>query len=152
MQKLSRFSTHNEAHIITQALRANGIHAELLGSRAYASHYLGGDTGTYDIYVQESDYQAAIKFINSTKLRVADEESTSIQKPSQYYLKKSIIHAFFAMFIAPVICNYISLINLNLFLKIETNKVKKIVYGFVILLLQLPPFILLYIILYPEFT
>lgn len=148
MQKLSRYSSQNEAHIITQALIANGIQAEFLGSRAYASHYLGGDTGTYDVYVHESDYEAALKFVNSTKLSIADEETMPAPKTSGFYLKKSVIHAFFAMFIAPVICNYISLINLNLFLKSETNQIKKIVYGVLVALLQLPPFVLLFMIYY----
>lgn len=150
MQKLSRFSSQNEAHIITQALIANGIHAELLGSRAYASHYLGGDTGTYDVYVNEADFEAAQKFMSSTKLTLADEETAAATKTPSFYLKKSIIHAFFAMFMAPIICNYISIINLNLFYKSEPNKVKKMIYGFTVLLLQLPPFIWLYLIVYKK--
>lgn len=150
MQKLSRFSSQNEAHIITQALIANGIRAEFLGSRAYASHYLGGDTGTYDVYVHESDFEAALKFMNSTKLTVADEESILTVKPASFYLKKSIIHAFFAMFMAPVICNYISLINLKLFYQNEPNQAKKMIYGFTVLLLQLPPFVWLFLIFYKK--
>lgn len=143
MKKVALYSSQLEAHIVTQSLVAKGLDAKMHGAKTYASHYLGGDTGNYEVYVQDSEYDEAVEIIKKNN-PILKEAELPIEIDSQVYFKKAVIYSLFALFMIPLIFNYISLVNLNLFLKSETNSAKKMILTSFVLLLQLPSLILFY--------
>ncbi len=137
MKKIARFSYKLNAEMALQALKAQGIEAQIQGSREYTSHILGGDLGAFDLLVVEADEIPAQEIVKPMQL----EKSTlseAIQPEPRVYFRKAVMSSMIASIMLPIIFNYSALVNLRLYLKNEQSISKKIISTMVILLLQLP--------------
>jgi hypothetical protein len=143
MKKLVHFSSKLEAHIVTQALQAQGIKAELSGAKEYISIVMGSDLGSFDIFVDERYFDEAEVYIKS---RQSEITSTPHRPPtSQSYFNKAIMYSALSVVFLPVIFNIVALINLRLFLKCsDVTKNKKILLTLLVILIQIPSAYTLY--------
>jgi hypothetical protein len=151
MKKIAHYSSQLEAHIVTQSLVAKGLDAKMLGAKTYASHYLGGDIGNYEVYVEDTDYIEALEVIKKYN-PILKEADLPTQIESRVYFKKAVMYSLFALFMIPLIFNYVSLANLKLFLDSEPQKSRQILGTIIILLMQLPSLVLLYVLIKNVYT
>lgn len=144
MQSFKKFSDKQEAMIVQQMLKSNGIEAEVYGAKEYGAHVTGIDYGVYELRVSPEQVDAAEKLLAESK-KLSEAESVVI-RPA-FYLKRAVMYSMFAMFMLPIVFNYYSLKNLFLYLKYENNLFIKTWIGIGVLLLQIPTVVLSYLIL-----
>lgn len=144
MLKLVRLNSEREALMLTESLKSQGIESRFQGSKEYTSIVLGTDQGYYDVYVNPEKFIDAQKFMKSLLLQSVPSES--LKPTAKAYLKKAVVCAFLAIFLLPIVFNFVSLKNLNLYLKSEPSAANRTLWLILVLLLQIPSVMMLYMI------
>ena len=146
MKSIARFTSKTQGHLVTQALLNQDIKSELIGSKDYSSIIVGSEEGRYELFVDWADEAEAKKILNSIQNEVLN--SADEAKPSKKLaLKKAIVFALLASVFLPVVFNYVSLKNLADYLKLESKASKRYLSLTLVLLLQIPSVIVVYMIL-----
>ncbi len=143
LAKVSRYNTRLDAEMASQFLNAHGIPAEVRGTREYSSHLTGSDYGSFELLVEARDLELAKHRLQQ------NEEGADKQKlptSARTYLRRAVMFAFMAMIIVPVIFNVASMQSLRNFRKEEAPSVYRTISTWTVVLLQLPTFILMYLI------
>lgn len=110
MIKVAVFNNETEAHLAKDFLRNRDIKAEIVGSKEYSAHILGGGAGHFELMVEP---------INSIQARtLLDELShpevmTTTATPNHF--RRAVFYAFVAAIVLPVIFNYASLVQCRRF-------------------------------------
>lgn len=145
MKKLVRLNSGMEAQMLAEALKSQGIHTEIQGSKEYTSIVLGTDQGAYNVLVDPEKFEEASAFWRAQNVKpLSDANSTT--HDSNSYIKKAIVFALLAGIMAPIIFNYVSLKNLSFFLKQESSSARKAVVSIIVIALQIPGIFLVYFI------
>lgn len=144
MLKLVRLNSEREALMLTESLKSQGIESRYQGSKDYTSIVLGTDQGYYDVYVNSEKFTEAQSFMKSLLIQSAPSET--LKPTAKAYLKKSVVCAFLAIFLLPIVFNFVSLKNLNLYLKSEPHAATRTLWLIIVVLLQIPSVMMLYMI------
>lgn len=147
MKKIARFTSKTQAHLATQALLNCGIKSELFGAKDYSSIIVGSDDGRYDLMVDWSDETEAMKVLTEIQNHPLSIQDQTKSTPSLYF-KKAIVFSLLASVFLPILFNYVALKNLFEYLKVESNTSKKITSSVLIILLQIPTVVVLYMLLH----
>ena len=166
MVKVLTLSSKVEAHLAAQFLIENGIHCEIVGSKDYSSHILGGDIGRYDLMVAEEALSLTQELLsqregNTAELvsqredksaELVDSESqlapikTDGLERSTIHLKKAIIFAVCGVIFLPIIFNLYSIYNLLKYRRAELKSEPRLLYTSLVIALQIPAiFIFVYL-------
>lgn len=140
MVKLRTFTSKLEAQLASQLLSEHNIRVQVRGAKEYVSHVLGSDLGYFDLLVDETKIKEAEALLRND-LRIVsslEEVNHPIAARPQFYLKKAVLYAVFAVILFPIVFNYYSLLNLKHFLDVEGDKLRRIQVTVVVLLLQVP--------------
>ena len=148
LKTLKIFNDGLEAEFAQNSLKSIGIESFIRGSKEYASHVLGGETGRYELLVNMDDLEQAKIHLDGPKLTIADSslaEEPSTQKST--YLKKAVLFSFYASVFLPVIFNYFAIQNLIKYRAVETSSLRRNGFTALVFLLQIPILIYSYLIL-----
>lgn len=141
MKKISSFSHKINAEIAAQALKAQGIEAQIQGAREYSSHILGGDLGKFDLLVDAEKTVQAEDILRHMQLEIVNTSESISTADHRVFFRKAVMFSLLAMIMLPIILNYSALLNLKLYLKSSDKITAKIIIGtLVILTLQVPVF------------
>ncbi|MBC7466642.1 MAG: DUF2007 domain-containing protein [Bdellovibrio sp.] len=141
MKLISKFSSQLEAQIVSQSLIARGIRCEVHGAKEYSSFVVGGDLGSFELFVEEDKYNEAFEIIRAQRVTAAPTEQ--IHHEPKSYLKKAVIFSLLAAVMIPVVFNYVAFVNLKAYLTTEPNPGKRIWAFIFVLLLQIPTILIL---------
>ncbi len=147
MTAIHRYNTKLEADIAAQFLTAHNIHAVVRGAKEYAAIVTGGDYGKYEVLVKATDVEVA-KYRLQQNEDAADPEQ--LPTPARTFLRRAVMCAFMAVFLAPILFNVVSLNNLKKYREIEPRGAKRTLMTLVVILLQLPLVIVAIILLVRE--
>lgn len=142
MIKIKEFDDQTEATMALDFLKGQGFQVEMRGVRDYTSILMGGARGRYSIFVIENQKSQAQEMLLSTSEN-RPEVSTKkehLSNPS-YYFRRSIIFAVIACIMFPVIANIISIRDAYTYIKMQPGKNTNTVYVFLISAMQIPGFI-----------
>lgn len=141
MKPISKFSSQLEAQIVSQSLLARGIRTEVHGAKEYSSFVVGGDLGSFELFVEDDKYDEAFEIFRAQRVTAAPVEP--VMHAPKSYLKKAVIFSLLAAVMIPVVFNYVAFVNLKVYLTTEPNAKKRMGAFVFITLLQIPTVIIL---------
>jgi hypothetical protein len=140
MKELKKFSNQTEAHLSKSLLASNGIIANIVGAKEYASHFLGGEQGQYTLFVEEHDFTRAKELLDEVSRQITDSDGSG--RPN--YFRRAVFLSFAAIVILPVIFNIGAILNAKKFWD-ESAKDSAAVGKLVIIgILQIPTLFILF--------
>lgn len=131
--------TQIEANVILNLLSSNSIEASLKGTRDYVTIFMGLQTGSYRIEVNESDLEAAQELLKSMDKKSPSElpqelqESTLKTTPlnSKQLIKRALVLNLLGLLLVPIVLNIFSLRPFIGYLKTEPLSFKKISWSMI---------------------
>ncbi len=110
MVKVAVFNNETEAHLAKDFLRNRDIKAEIVGSKEYSAHILGGGAGHFELMVEPGNSIQA-----RTLLSELNQPETTATTPTPNYFRRAVFYAFVAAIVLPLIFNYASLVQCQRF-------------------------------------
>ncbi len=148
LQTLKIFNDRMEAEFAESSLRSLGIESFVRGAKEYTSHILGGQAGRYELLVSANEFDRAKIHLYGPKLQLAEPEIIEdLARKKSNYLKKAIIFSIYSTVFLPFVFNYFAIQNMFCYQKLEANGLKKNVLSVLIIFLQFPILIYVYLIL-----
>jgi hypothetical protein len=147
MKKIARYTSKTQAHLATQALLNLGIKSELIGSRDYSSIIIGSDDGKYDLMIDWKDESDAMKVLAEIQNHPLSQLDQTSATPG-LFLKKSIVFSLLASVFLPIVFNYVAYKNLREYLKIEVDSKKRLFTTILIIALQIPTVVVVYMLMH----
>lgn len=140
MKALKKFTSQTEAHLSKSLLQSHGITANIVGAKEYTSHLMGGEQGTYTLFVEESEFTRAQGLLDEVGRQIVDSDGSG----GPNYFRRAVFLSFAAIVILPVVFNIGAILNAKKFWdssdKGSTAVMKVILIG----LLQLPTIFILF--------
>ena len=139
MVKAAVFDNETEAFLAKNFLLNKDIKAEIVGSKEYTAHVLGGGAGHFELMVDPINLvlaQTLLAALNGP----TDRET---QPPIANHFRRAIFYALVAAIILPLIFNYASLVQAARFWRTSDKGAVAMGKMGIIISLQLLPLILL---------
>ena len=147
MKKIASFTSQTQAFLATQALLNQNIKSEIVGAKEYSAIITGTDAGKYELLVDWADEVEAMKVINEIQNHLLTPQEKSPILPGTYF-KKAIVFSLLASVFLPVVFNYVAFQNLREYLKVEKESAKRTLGSVIIILLQIPTIVVVYMFLH----
>lgn len=138
MKKVAQYRSKLEGHIVHESLLNRGIKSELIGTRDYSSIVTGGlEEGKFDLLVEDEKFDEVKKILFEMEMNKPKTSEDHLKLTPNQLIRKSITMAILAAILLPIVFNIASISIWRQYLKVETNRTKKIIVSVLILGLQL---------------
>ncbi len=139
MVKAAVFDNETEAYLAKNFLLNKDIKAEIVGSKEYTAHVLGGGAGHFELMVDPVNLVLARGLLAALNGPVV----VDTQPPVADHFRRAIFYAFVAAILLPLIFNYASLVQAVRFWRASDKGAAARIKMGIIFSLQALPLILL---------